>query len=232
MAGAIPMDIRAAIRKRAIVLEVGGFRPPDDPMASWFGRVTVAGRDEAWPTMNGAPMHALCQINLAELPFRPPRLADLQMITVFVGPDDLPSDGPNGDNWCLRAYRDLSELLPIEPPATGSTIRAFPMRPRVVEEDFPCRDDVPLDLPDDVDEEYDDLYENVPGIKLGGWPTLLQSEIFWAPWNKHPAAPEFVFQIDSSEKTGWSWGDGGVGYFGRGTVAGHEHEWALAWQSL
>jgi hypothetical protein len=226
------MDIRAAIQKKAIILEVGGFRPPDDPLACWFGRVAVARRDEEWPKTNGLPMHALCQLNLADLPFRPPRLADLAMITVFVGPNDLPLDTPNGNNWCLRAYRDLSELITIQPPNTGSKVRAFPMRPKVIEEDFPCWDDVPIDLPDDVADRYHDLYANVPGTKLGGWPTVIQSEIFWAPWNQHPAAPEFVFQVDSSEKTGWSWGDGGVGYFGRGTTPGREDEWALAWQCL
>jgi uncharacterized protein YwqG len=226
------MDVRASLRKRAIVLEVGGFCPPDNPLASWFGRVAVARRGEEWPKMNGAPMHALCQINLADLPFRPPRLADIEMITLFVGPEDLPSDSPNGENWCLRAYRDLSELLTIQPPDTGSRIRAFPMRPKVIGEDFPCREDIPIDLPEDVDEHYYDLFENVPGIKLGGWPTLLQGEIFWAPLNKHPAAPEFVFQVDSSEKAGWSWGHSGVGYFGRGTTPANEDEWALAWECL
>ncbi|MHC4974852.1 MAG: DUF1963 domain-containing protein, partial [Planctomycetota bacterium] len=75
-----------------------------------------------------------------------------------------------------------------------------------------------------------DLFENTPGFKLGGWPTLIQSEIFWAPWNRHPAAPEYVFQIDSTAKGNWSWGDGGVGYFGRGTAPGKTDEWALAWQ--
>jgi hypothetical protein len=72
--------------------------------------------------------------------------------------------------------------------------------------------------------------DDTPEFKLGGWPTLIQSEIFWAPWNRHPAAPEYVFQIDSTGKGNWSWGDGGVGYFGRGTAPGKTDEWALAWQ--
>jgi hypothetical protein len=106
------------------------------------------------------------------------------------------------------------------------------MRPKVVEDDFPCWEDVPIDLPDDVSDRYYDVYHNVPGTKLGGWPTLVQAPIFWAPWNKHPAAPEYVFQVDSSEKAGWSWGHDGVGYLGRGTAPGKEDEWALAWQCL
>jgi uncharacterized protein YwqG len=39
-----------------------------------------------------------------------------------------------------------------------------------------------------------------------------------------------VFQIDTTEKGNWQWGDAGVGYFGRRTAAGHEDEWAISWQ--
>ena len=87
-----------------------------------------------------------------------------------------------------------------------------------------------IPLPPEVEEDYVDLFENVQGFKLGGWPTLIQSEIYWAPWNKHPASPEYVFQIDSTEKGNWAWGDNGLGYFGRGTAPGHEDVWTLSWQ--
>ena len=226
------MDVTASLRRRAIVLEIGGFRPPTDPLASWFGRVTVRRPGEEWPTAGGAPMHALCQINLTELPFRPPRLDDIAMIALFIGPRELPIDSPNGDRWCLRTYRDLTEVNVVEPLETNSGIRAFPMRPKVVEDDFPCWEDIPIELPADVSNRYHDLFQNVPGLKLGGWPTLIQSEIFSSPLDEHPAGPEYVFQVDSSDKAGWSWGHDGVGYFGRGTAPGKEDEWTLEWQCL
>ena len=216
--------------RRAIVLDIGGFRPPNDPRASWFGVVNFAQAGEGWPMTDGKPMHALCQINLSELPFKPPRLEDLAFISVFVGPNDLPGNDANGTHWCLRAYRSSAVLVPLAPVDTGSQIRAFPMRPRIVEQDFPCHDDVPVELDPDVDDKYYDLFATADGLKLGGWPTLIQSQIYWAPWNRHPAAPEYVFQVDSSEKGNWAWGDAGVGYFGRGTAPGHEDEWACEWQ--
>lgn len=74
---------KEALRRRAIVLEIGGFRPPDDPLTSWFGRVNFAAEGEEWPLTDGRPMHALCQINQTELPFRPPRLNDVDFIAVF-----------------------------------------------------------------------------------------------------------------------------------------------------
>src|SRR5690606_8902003 len=105
--------------------------------ASWFGRVNLCAPRESWPRTNGEPMHALCQINLSEMPFRPPRLEDVELLTVFIGPKELPFDAPNGTNWCLRAYPSLRNLVPIAQLKTGSQMKPFPLRPIVVESDFP-----------------------------------------------------------------------------------------------
>jgi uncharacterized protein YwqG len=224
-------EFREKIKRRAIVMDIGGFRPPDNPMASWFGKVNVCLRGEGWPMQDGKPMHALAQINVDDLPFRPLRLSDIGLITIFIGSsDDLPIDEPNGQNWCLRAYQNTDGLVLLDVMNSGSSIKPFPMRPRVVEEDYPCWEDIPYECPEEIEDDYYDLFENIPGFKLGGWPDLIQSEIFWAPLNKHPIIPEYVFQIDTTEKGNWMWGDNGVGYFGRGTAKGHENEWALAWQ--
>ena len=221
---------KEALRRRAIVLDIGGFRPPDDPLASWFGRVNVAAPGEGWPTTKNGPMHALCQINLTEMPFRPPRLDDVKFIAVFVDPNELPDHDANGTNWCLRTYPSLTMLSPLTPVDTGTHIKPFAMRSRIVEADYPHWEDVDIELDEDVADAYYDHFDNVSGLKLGGWPTLIQAEIFWAPGNKHLADPQYVFQVDSTSKGNWMWGDNGVGYFGRGTAPGHENEWACEWQ--
>jgi uncharacterized protein YwqG len=220
---------REQLRRRAIRMQVGGFRPPDSPLVSWFGRVNVALPGESWPASGGAPMHPLCQINVVELPFRPAGLEDVQMVTVFIGPSELPYETPNGVGWCLRAYQDVQALVPLEGAPRGSAIRAYPMRPEVVEEDFPCWEDVSIELPESVEERYDDLFPNAGGVKLGGWPSLVQSEIDGPPRDPQ-AAPRYVFQIDSVEKAHWQWGDSGVGYFGRGSTPETSSDWFLSWQ--
>ena len=73
------------------------------------------------------------------------------------------------------------------------------------------------------------MFENQSGTTLGGWPTLVQAECDWGPFNRHPANPEFVFQIDTEPKAHWAWGDSGVGYLGRG-IGAHTNVWTLAWQ--
>ena len=219
------VEIRNKLQRRAIILEhairEGG---NINPNWSWFGNVDLCLPGETWPTQDDEYLSALAQINLTQFPFRPPHLQDLELITVFINEVDLPSsDEANCEGWCLRAYRSISELIPLKKPESlKSDINAFPLKPAIVEVDFPCHEDVHIELPEELDDNYQDHFKTVEGFKLGGWPYLIQSEIYWAPWNKHPANPEYVFQIDSCEKGQWQWGDGGVGYFGRGTSDGHE----------
>jgi hypothetical protein len=231
-----PMDpalmesLREQLRRPAIVMEIGGFRPPEGLGGSWFGRVNLALPGEAWPTSGGKPMHALAQVDLTQLPFRPARLDDVAMITVFISHPDLPTDEPNGDRWCLRAYPDISRLVPLAPVDMDTPIKPFPMRPVVVEAEYPNMEDLPDDLYDELDEDYYDAFKTAGGFKLGGWPSLVQTAIEWPEGAGHPAAPEYVFQIDSTEKGNWMWADSGVGYFGRGTAPGETDVWTLTWQ--
>lgn len=218
------------VARRAIVLELGGSKPPADPLSSWFGRVNAALPGEGWPMMGREPMVALAQVNMTEMPFRPPGLEDLAFITLFMGPRQLPIDHPNGTHWCLRAYPSLEGLVALDPVETDSAVKAFHMSPRVLDQDFPGYEDVPVPFPTDMDEDdYDELPNN-DGFKLGGWPTLIQSEVEWAPKAARLARPEYVFQVGTTEKGCWSWGDQGVGYFGRGTTEDTRNTWFCTWQ--
>jgi hypothetical protein len=163
----------------------------------------------------------------------PQALADISFITVFISPGELPDGTENGDGWCLRAYAAGTELVAITVPKNGSPIRPFAAQWELIAADYPTQDDLPANFPDDLADEYSDLevFENQGGTKVGGWPTNIQSEIFWAPMNQHPANPEYIFQIDSEPKANWQWGDGGVGYFGRGTGNARD-VWTMAWQCM
>lgn len=225
-------ELENQLAKRAIKFQVGGFRPDDSLTASWFGKVLVGKKDDTWPLSNGQPMLPICQLNLAAIPNRPDNLKDIAFIAVFVDANQLPNDTPNGVGWELRTYSSLDELHPLEQKQVESHIKPFQLLAETFERDFPKWEDCPVEIPDEFDDDYYDLFPNQDGIKLGGWPTLVQSEIFWAPFNQHPAEPEFAFQIDSVEKANWQWGDNGVAYFGRGTKPDTKEVWAFSWQCL
>jgi uncharacterized protein YwqG len=222
-------EIKAQLKRRASQIIVGGFRPPEQPEVSWFGRVHLAQAHESWPMHAGKPMIPLCQLNLTEAPYVPPNLKDIALLTIFISADTLPLDTPKGEGWELRAYASLENLTEIAEPDHGSRIRPFPIRWELIEEDYPSWEDVAIALPKAIEDNYYDLFEVKNCSKIGGWPSLIQSEIYWAPFNRHPANPQYAFQIASEEKAHWMWGDAGVGYFGRGTGQA-SNTWTLAWQ--
>jgi hypothetical protein len=225
-------EIRAQLRRRAIRMNLGGIRPPESPLASWFGKVLVALPGENWPAgEKGQPMHAICQINLTELPFRPTLLQDTAFLSVFIDPESHYDRGgvPNGTCWLLRAYKTLEHLRPVQIPEAHFAIKPLPLTPEIIEQDYPCHDNVPWEILDwfnNHGEKYYDHFSTTNGLKLGGWPSLVQSELYWE-YNQLPSQPDFTFQIDSEEKAGWYWGDAGVVYFGRGMAPGQEDTWSI-----
>jgi uncharacterized protein YwqG len=224
-------QIAEKIARKAIRMKVGGFRPSDNPQASWIGKVLLAESDEKWPYFKNNPMIALCQVNLNDFPFKPEILTDIAFITIFIDGEEIPNEEDiNGTSWCLRAYKSLEDLVPLAQVKTTSPIKPMQMLPEVVEQDFPYREDCPIEIPEKYNENYNEIFPNAEGIKFGGWPTLIQSEINWAGLHEHLSEAGFAFQIDSVEKARWQWGDNGVAYFGRATKEGEKDEWTFAWQ--
>jgi len=231
-------DLRRRLLRQASRGIVGGFPPPESPLASWFGDVRVGYAGEEWPASHGwrgaRPWIPLCQINLTELPYCPERLSDVALLTVFIEPKGLPApDRPNGSGWLLRAYPSLEGLTPLPRPDQSRSpwrIKPFPMRWELVPEDFPCWEDIAhLPMSDEREEQYHDLFENQEGTKVGGWPSLIQHGTGWAAWDQRSTEPKYVFQIASEPKAHWNWGDSGVAYFGRG-IGAHADQWTMTWQ--
>ncbi|MCP4132848.1 MAG: hypothetical protein GY754_17920, partial [bacterium] len=48
-------EIKKQLLKKAIQLQIGGFRPPEDISTSWFGKVNLCAKDESWPHYQGLP---------------------------------------------------------------------------------------------------------------------------------------------------------------------------------
>lgn len=174
-------------------------------------------------------MWPLCQIVTSELPFVPEDLQDIALIRIFIDPKSYRLDTDSGEGWCLRTSHSLDHLVPADAPNHKSTIKPFPVRWELLENDLPSYEDLPDDFPDELRAKWTESFNGADGSKVGGWPTLVQSEITWAPLNLHPANPRYVLQIDCEEEANWIWGDCGVGYFGRGT-GNHRNTWTMSWQ--
>jgi hypothetical protein len=152
----------------------------------------------------------------------------------------MPVNEPNGTNWELRAYGSLDGLGKLEEPvpaqaadskaAKGAPRRymALPIRWKQVD-DHPAREDIPAELLDEYDELDDSDGAPSPhsGLKIGGWPLCVQSEV---GWNRVDGV-EFALQVDSENRFGFTVGYGGVFYIGRRRNDGHD-SWHADWQSM
>lgn len=219
-------EIIKQISKPSTLFKVGGFKPSDDIKSSWFGKVLLSKEGEKWPDYEGDLMTPLCQLNLSNLPYKLEVLKDINFITVFVDEEKIFNEDDNRA-YLIRAYQNIEELVPLEQAEYSTAIKAFQLEPYLSENDCPCWDDCPISIPEEFEDNYEGSFENRSGIKIGGWPSLVQGEIFWSPFNKDAEDVNFAFQIDSIEKANWHWGDGGVGYFGINPLS---NEWFFTWQ--
>ncbi|MCK7611607.1 DUF1963 domain-containing protein [Roseibium sediminicola] len=233
------MNWRDQIRRPALGLKVGGFKPTGNPCTTVFGDVRVQRAGEAWPTWKNKPLWPLCQLNLTEAAFMPAGLQDLAMVSVFIAEDYIESDAlivdaadpEPGWAWFLRTYQTLDGLETISAASKpDSPLQPFEARwAPETREDYPTQDTLPIDFEALGLGDYyaQDGIERLNGTKLGGWPSCIQSEPWW---NHDPQGSEFeyVLQIDSEPKSGWMWGDSGNGFFARSNE--NPNRWALDFQ--
>jgi hypothetical protein len=179
-------------------------------------------------------LRPVLQVRIADLPAPVADLADLAFIQLFA---DFESDGTLGDSmrsgypdlpacWKVRTFTKDDSLVDISPPNDLApwAIPTYRIGWDAVI-DAPCWEDAGVaskDWPSD-----DDGLNILAGIKVGGWPSLVQSGIFWAPLNQHPSSPRHVLQL--TVDCGLMIGDCGTMFIGRGK-RNHPEEWALEWQ--
>jgi len=223
-------EYRRLNTRKASILSVGGFRPTFDPLAPNFGAIPVGLQGEAWPFWEAKPLLFVCQLNLTTAPAVPALLQDLKLITLFVKEDCDTLAEENGTDWCLRAYKTLDGLVPsIAPPGTPKVKKGFECRWEECE-DHPNPDDPDLVSVPGTRRPRSN-FENVIRTKVGGYASTLQAEPWWDS-RAHASQPKYCLQINSEEKAGLFWGDGGTVYIARGTAPGCEEQWFLDWQSL
>lgn len=208
-------------------LELGGFRPSGNPVATNFFLAPVARSGEGWPlASSGRLMAYVCQFNLTDAPSAPAQLTDVALIVFFVDFDRFIETGRAPETWCLRTYDTLEKLAPLLAPEVSQTAklkrdqirRGFEGRwLRAV--DYPLYDDP--DCPGAASAEQEDAH--VYATKLGGYPSNLQHTVAWPD-----DGFAFALQIASEAKVGLMWADRGIVYVGRHSA--QLSRWAVSCQ--
>jgi hypothetical protein len=152
----------------------------------------------------------------------PEILADVKLLTVFVNPDFI-----DAEYYCIRAYKSLEGLVPLNVPA-GCTF------PNGFETSFELSTDTPLhDDPEYVnDAKIDQSTKHRYHSKIGGYASSIHSHPFEIDLTGDTTSiehPQFCIQLMSESKRSISmqWGDDTTFYIGRGTTRGYEDRWFL-----
>ncbi|WP_420460983.1 DUF1963 domain-containing protein [Neolewinella sp.] len=227
-------QLKAAIARPTVPFATGGFRPTNAVEESWIGRVTAFGEGETVPTdVNGKPMIPLAQFYLADLPYLPPALKGVTLLTFFLSityNNLLQTRGEtaayphDGAYYVVREYRSLPTVHPATSQPEPVYIKPFPLRPEPVRDDYPIWDGGGLSPEmereilrlerDGTIENYYDITEHDHRHKVGGYPSFCQSGImgYGAGFGE---GFEFVLQISSDAKAGLNVIDGGSLMFAR-----------------
>ncbi|GAA3772554.1 DUF1963 domain-containing protein [Flavobacterium ginsengiterrae] len=219
--------IKSELVKKATGFKFGGFKPTNSISESWIGRVYLYLENEEIPLDNqGRQMFPLFQIYLKNLPFIPEILKETELITAFIS-QDFPMDlNKNGNNWILREYSDISQIVIKDLKNENSYIKPFPLSHHLIEKDYPVWEDQEIseDITDRINEmedsgiieSYYDVVENHYEHKIGGYAAYCQSGINFGE------DYEFVIQIASDEKAHLNIVDSGKFYFAKNRKTG---EW-------
>lgn len=200
--------------------------------SSLFGSVTHCSEEEEWPTQEGVPLCPLLQLNLENTPYRPPGTEDIRFLTLFVHSNRYPVGKAEAPSWCLRTYSSTRNLVSLQQPNYDWPIRKTPLSVALLVEDYPCTEELNCEVEDEICPKFRAQHPNQKGVKVGGWPHLLHSQLGWEPPAENPACPRYVFQVEISPESGRNGSLQEYAYLGRGTTRGHKDTWALEWHCL
>lgn len=213
---------RAVIAHEAVDCFLGNEESPapqPSHLVSGTGGVFWGKSGESWPTTAaGQPLMPWLQVVCAEIKGAGGPFHRRQTVCFFLNPEfhgaEAVSDHNVGD-FVVREYLRDDRLEPLRMPADAKSydFRAVKWRKH---SDYPSiskygelfDDTVYSALCDDERLEF----VNRSGIKIGGWPTPIQSS------QQYPGA--FDLQIDMTEN--YSYGDSGIGY-----LSANDGKWYL-----
>jgi hypothetical protein len=198
--------------------EVRPFR--DEFGASYWGHVNLLGADEEWPSVDGAPLVPLVQLDCRGLAPLPHFLQGVAFLTMFSRPDPW-----ERNDLVIRTYQTNDALRPIEPPVASIFAKPEFLAVGPAETCFPDRNDLPPGLRVFLEDEFPESlvwkeWGHRYSSRIGGWPAWLQESRVYS-------YGELALQLDCLDVPALHGGDSAVHYFFR-----DEAGWTWASESL
>ena len=173
-------DYIKALAKRAVCSTESRSAAQPAATQSFYGGSFYGAEGEAWPHFEGRPLIPWCYLSVTSLPEVPYVLRESEAVAFYIN-DDLCLEAcraAEGSSLVVREYRRGTRLTLLERPPTLEKHPPYTLEWRI-EDDFPSTSHFYEALSDEVyahfcDERKNEGLANHSGIKLGGWPTLVQ----------------------------------------------------------
>lgn len=212
-------EIKSKLQKKATIFHTGGFRPTNEKLESWIGKVAWQKRGEQQSLdEDGNEMIPLATIFLDGLEFVPEALNGVKLITVFLSSNVLDNliDKNLAKYFKIKLYSDIDDIEKCE--YISEQMLAFPLKPQLVENDYPMWEDIDDDMIKVIlDKEknegidyYIDIADdnlNYSMHKIGGNPSIIQGKVGFSE------GYQYVMQITSDDKAEFNIVDSGNFYF-------------------
>ncbi|MBA4492517.1 hypothetical protein [Paracoccus sp. S1E-3] len=204
----------AASDRPITTFRLGGQRPADTRLASWWGGNFVA------PVPEDAPgMLPLFQICVADLPPAQRGAFRAEYLLFWIAPEPDKGALIEGRDFIIRELAAPETIPPTDGQSSdeGRAFALFQMHPESGTTQRPAWEDFAHRVPDAVawSHENDWFFDhpNDPGdedrpLLIGGWPQWIQGA-------QTPEGSDFVLQISSTGKGMFMYGDGGNLYLWR-----------------
>ncbi len=180
---------------------------------SFYGGSFYGLPSESWPTFEGRPLVPWVFISRDSLPKVPDRLLDFAALAFYIDPELFTGDyvAKEGSQLVVREYRGIEDLVLLDRP---EKLEGHPpyMLDWTERDDFPSLRHFYSDFSEEVYQHFCDHDEaegltNHSGIKIGGWPTLVQRDYDTFDLD------QFMLQIDMTEN--YIYADSGIIYVTR-----------------
>lgn len=214
-----------ALKKHCLLATQIACNEGESILTSLTGGIFWGDKDETWPYFDSKPLIPILSILTSELPYKISHFDNIQLINVFAYEEGAPIDEQEG-SVVIRTYFDTSKLIPLVKPDTVSKPcfgikweestdypNGYQLEQSLNETDFK--------LYLENNEDMVNRFPNHAGIKIGGWPYLVQ-EIHFLKFDY----PEYVFQFHSNEV--FMFCDSGVGIFMKSDKIG----WHSCWDTF
>ena len=208
-------EIKKKLYRKAVIFHTGGFKPTNEIGESWIGCIKWKRSGDTIPKdSDGTEMLPLACIFMNTLEYVPEEINGTKLCNIFISPniyDHLMDMEGYYHVTMIDTIDDLEECSWV-----NSDIKAFPLKPELVEDDAPQWDggmdpeleDAVIELENNEEVDYyEDIHtKNYSMHKVGGYPAYIQS----GDWDKDY---EFIMQISSDDKAELNIVDNGSFYF-------------------